>query len=130
MPLKKCIFCQMEEERKIITEAVGFVVLDQYPVNKGHCLIIPNQHYPTYFDVPQKTQIHLWELVNRAKQWVDEKYHPDGYNIGINAGKIAGQTIMHLHIHLITRYQGDMEDPRGGVRGVIPSKQKYSKMNE
>ncbi len=103
----------------------GFASWDRYPVNPGHVLVIPYGHYPTYFDAPPEVKRELWELVDQAKEIVDQKYQPDGYNIGINIGTHAGQSIMHLHIHVIPRYQGDVKNPKGGVRGVIPARQHY-----
>jgi diadenosine tetraphosphate (Ap4A) HIT family hydrolase len=91
----------------------------------GHLLIIPGRHVASVFEATSIEIPDLWNLVCRAKEYLDQKYSPDGYNIGINDGESAGQTVMHLHIHLIPRYRDDMDDPRGGVRGVIPEKQKY-----
>ena len=97
----------------------------KYPVTKGHTLIIPNRHVSSYFDLTDEEKEDLFNLLEEVKAHLDEQYRPDGYNIGINDGVVAGQTIMHVHIHLIPRYAGDMENPRGGVRGVIPRKRVY-----
>tara|TARA_Y100000590_G_C15662168_1_gene993104 strand:- start:15 stop:314 length:300 start_codon:yes stop_codon:yes gene_type:complete len=99
--------------------------MDKYPVSNGHILVIPFRHYSNYFDSSTEELQAIWELVNKGKIFVDKLVNPDAYNIGINVGEYAGQTIPHLHIHVIPRYRGDMEDPKGGVRGVIPDKQKY-----
>jgi diadenosine tetraphosphate (Ap4A) HIT family hydrolase len=88
-------------------------------------LIIPNRHFENYFDATDEEKVALWTMVDEGKELIDKLHLPDGYNIGINIGQAAGQTILHLHIHIIPRYVGDVEDPRGGVRGVIPGKQKY-----
>ena len=104
---------------------LGFISWDRHPVNKGHILVIPYRHFPDYFDITEEERNELWALVQTAKSIVDEKYNPDGYNIGINVGKWAGQSIPHLHIHVIPRFEGDVENPKGGVRGVVPDKQKY-----
>ena len=88
-------------------------------------LIVPKNHIATYFDSGAEDKKYLWELVEECKRYLDGRYSPDGYNVGINCGEAAGQTVMHLHIHLIPRYVGDIENPRGGVRGVIPDKRMY-----
>ena len=115
----------LDNKNRIFENKVGFVIFDSYPVNKGHCLIIPKRVYPNYFDSTPEELKGLNELIFKTKEYLYNKYKPTGYNIGINCGEDGGQTIFHLHIHLIPRYKGDMDDPRGGVRGVIPSKQKY-----
>jgi diadenosine tetraphosphate (Ap4A) HIT family hydrolase len=102
-----------------------FVIKDQYPVSPGHLLIIPYQHIDHWFSAPTEVKSEIIEVLDHLKKLLDENYRPDGYNIGMNCGEAAGQTVMHLHVHFIPRFNGDMEDPRGGVRGVIPSKQKY-----
>ncbi|MDD3856722.1 MAG: HIT family protein, partial [Methanoculleus sp.] len=91
----------------------------------GHLLLIPFRHIPTLFDATNEEQAALLALVREAKALLDGRIHPDGYNIGVNVGETAGQTVMHLHVHVIPRYAGDMADPRGGVRGVIPEKRGY-----
>ena len=96
-----------------------FTIFDNYPVNKGHMLIIPKRHYSDFFETSPEELEQIFNLLHQAKEKLDKLYSPDGYNIGINNGKAAGQTIMHLHIHLIPRYDGDTDDPRGGVRHII-----------
>ncbi|MCK9278744.1 MAG: HIT family protein, partial [Methanoculleus sp.] len=98
---------------------------DRYPVSPGHLLLIPFRHVAGPFDATDGEQAALLALVREAKAFLDERFHPDGYNVGVNVGTAAGQTVMHLHVHVIPRYAGDMADPRGGVRGVIPEKRKY-----
>lgn len=88
-------------------------------------LIIPKRHFSNYFQATTKEKICIWSLVEECKVYLDEKFNPDGYNVGINVGTAAGQTIMHLHVHLIPRYEGDLDNPMGGVRGVIPDKRIY-----
>jgi len=95
---------------------LAFAVYDNYPVNMGHVLVMPKRHYASYFDsTPDEIQA-LNELINKMKELLDSELKPDGYNIGINVGEAAGQTIFHLHIHVIPRYYGDVENPRGGIR--------------
>jgi diadenosine tetraphosphate (Ap4A) HIT family hydrolase len=100
---------------------------DLYPVSPGHLLIIPNRHVANWFELTDEEQRAVMELVNRARIRLDKTLQPDGYNIGINCGEAAGQTVMHVHCHLIPRYEGDREDPRGGVRWVIPELAPYWK---
>lgn len=120
-----CPFCNHEELEIIIENDLTFAIYDRYPVNKGHILIITKRHVENYFDTTQEERLAILDLLEQAKAILDEKYEPSGYNIGINCGKEAGQTVFHLHTHLIPRYKGDIDDPRGGVRGVIPHKQNY-----
>ena len=98
---------------------------DDFPVNPGHFEVIPKRHAPTIFDTTNEEKLAIFDLINEAKKLIDKKYKPDGYNIGINNGESAGQTVMHLHVHLIPRFKGDVENPRGGIRGIIPEKQNY-----
>lgn len=104
----------------------GFAAFDRHPASEGHFLVIPHRHFASYFDINDAERDELWSLVAQGKAMVDEKFRPDGYNIGINVGKWAGQSIPHLHIHVIPRYKGDVENPKGGVRGVIPDKKLYN----
>jgi len=119
-----CPFCNPTREI-IINSPYAFAIFDKFPVSKGHMLIIPKVHVSDYFDLDAEIKNGLTELLDRAKNFLDEKFSPDGYNIGINAGEAAGQTVWHVHVHLIPRYKGDTTNPRGGVRGVIPDKQQY-----
>ena len=122
-----CIFCDLFKNQKFVVYENDsmFAILDEYPVSKGHVLIIPKRHVEDYFLLTNQEKKDADDAIIWLKDCLNEKYHPDGYNIGINNGKAAGQTMMHVHIHLIPRYHGDMTDPKGGVRGVIPNKQKY-----
>ncbi len=104
-------------------EVVG--IWDGYPVSPGHALLIPRRHIATWFDATRKEQQGLMAAVDAAKAAIEKQHRPDGYNIGINSGVAAGQTIHHLHVHVIPRYEGDSPDPRGGVRLVLPAKAAY-----
>ena len=104
---------------------LAFTKTDSYPVSIGHTLVIPNRHISSYFDCTDSERLELWSLVEQVKTELEDTFAPDGFNIGINVGEVAGQTVPHMHIHVIPRYSGDMDDPSGGVRGVIPDKQKY-----
>lgn len=122
----ECPFCLKSSNAEIIIESqLIYAIYDKYPVNPGHVLIIPKRHVQDYFDLTDEEQLSCWSLVNELKKMLDRKFRPDAYNIGINNLFAAGQTIPHVHIHLIPRYQGDVKKPRGGVRGVIPDKMDY-----
>ena len=121
---KSCPFCNLEREKILETE-MSFAIYDGFPVNEGHALIIPKRHTANYFDLSLEEQNDCIELLNRVKETVQEKYNPAGFNVGININEVAGQTVPHVHIHLIPRYKGDVEEPRGGVRGVVPNKKNY-----
>jgi len=121
-----CPFCKLDADRKLIFESeTVYAIYDKYPVNAGHALIIPKKHCPDYFQLTIEEQMACMLMLNKVREEVNNQFNPDGFNIGINVGEKAGQTVNHVHIHLIPRYSGDVEDPRGGVRGVIPDKQKY-----
>lgn len=117
-----CPFCQFDA---YLENNLCYARFDLYPVTQGHTLIIPKRHVATWFDMSREEQIAALELIEQAKSYLSDKFQPAGFNIGANCGAVAGQTIDHAHIHLIPRYHGDMTDPKGGVRGVIPEKQKY-----
>lgn len=104
---------------------LAYVRVDKFPVSPGHALIVPYRHFSNYFEATDEERQAIWRLVDEAKTLVDRSHKPDGYNVGLNAGAAAGQTVLHAHVHLIPRYRGDVSDPRGGVRGVIPDKQRY-----
>ena len=115
----------LDKREKIFENSIGFVIFDKYPVNKGHCLIVPHRVYSDYFESTKKELVGLNELLFLTKNYLQNNFNPSGFNIGVNCGRDSGQTVDHLHIHLIPRYPNDIEDPTGGVRGVIPEKQKY-----
>ena len=102
-----------------------YAILDAYPVNPGHTLLITKTHVPDYFSLDQKLSNKIPTILKKLKVILDKKFKPDGYNIGINIRECAGQTIEHLHIHIIPRYKHDIDDPSGGVRFVIPEKGNY-----
>ena len=121
-----CHFCNVESEREIIaSSALSLAFFDGFPVSPGHTLIIPRRHVASFFDLTKDEKKDLLCLLDNVKSIIDEKFHPNGYNIGVNVGEAAGQSVLHVHIHLIPRYEGDVSNPRGGVRGVIPAKQNY-----
>jgi diadenosine tetraphosphate (Ap4A) HIT family hydrolase len=122
---KPCPFCALPPERIIDSNDLALVIRDGYPVSPGHTLVIPKRHIGSWFEITPEEQSAMLVLLGKAKAILEEEFKPDGYNIGINDGPTAGQTVPHLHMHLIPRYKGDLEDPRGGVRWIIPGKAKY-----
>jgi diadenosine tetraphosphate (Ap4A) HIT family hydrolase len=123
--VKPCAFCTLPAERIIHTSEHGVVIRDGFPVSPGHTLIIPKRHLDSFFNLSAEEKVDLMALLDTAKEQVEKEFSPTSYNIGINDGPAAGQTIPHLHIHLIPRYTGDVPDPRGGVRWLIPDKADY-----
>ena len=124
--LLSCLFCNKKKQKIVYSSELFFVVRDSFPVTKYHTLIIPHRHVSNFFDLNEGELIDLNKrLKKQRKSLMDLDKDISAFNIGVNAGKDAGQSIMHCHIHLIPRRKGDIENPRGGVRGVIPSKQKY-----
>ncbi len=113
-----CLFCDFQqlEPRIILDSRYWFVIKDNFSVGKGHVLIILKRHHPDLFDISWPEWKELQDIIEHAKRNLDEEFIPDGYNIGVNCGPAAGQTVFHLHIHLIPRYKGDVENPRGGIR--------------
>ena len=120
-----CPFCSLPESRILYGNDMGWVVRDAYPISPGHTLVIPKRHAGSFFDLTEDERASLFSLVTIAKAQVDAEHRPSAYNIGINDGAAAGQTVPHLHVHLIPRYAGDRYDPRGGVRWMIPEKADY-----
>ena len=125
---EECLFCNKKKQKIIFTSELLFVVRDSYPVTKLHTLIIPHRHVSNFFDLNDKELNDLNKILKKERKSLlvlDKEI--TGFNVGVNAGKDAGQSIMHCHIHLIPRRKGDIENPQGCGRGVIPTKQKYNK---
>ncbi len=128
MSIELCYFCdRLKHEHQLVYEDnLAIVLKDNFPISEGHTLIVPKTHLANIFDLESKTYNHLFKLVkNYSIELRDADKSIEGFNIGVNQGIVAGQTVMHVHIHLIPRRKGDMEDPRGGVRWVMPTKAKY-----
>ena len=124
--MKDCIFCNLEPSRIEDRNEFFVAIKDLYPVTEGHTLIIPNRHVESFFELTRDEEIAMLDMLSSQKEKLSQLDKSiTGFNVGINDGEDAGQTIMHCHIHLIPRRKGDMESPRGGVRGVIPGKQSY-----
>jgi ATP adenylyltransferase len=120
-----CPFCNPDPTQVFLQTDLILGLWDRYPVSPGHALLIPRQHIADWFEADPATQLALIAALPMAREAIEKHHKPDGYNIGINAGEAAGQTVFHLHVHLIPRYKGDQEDPRGGVRHVIPDAARY-----
>lgn len=120
-----CPFCHLPAARRWLANDVGLAFFDGYPITEGHALVIPQRHVASIFDLPAVEQAGLWRLVGQVRDELRAKLGPDAFNIGINDGIAAGQTVPHAHIHVIPRRTGDVADPRGGVRWIVPGKAKY-----
>jgi len=123
--LFQCVFCSLPRIRIVLDSPIGLVIRDAFPVSPGHTLVIPRRHVASFFELKVDEQLGLLKLLSDAKSSLDVELQPRGYNIGINDGPAAGQTVPHLHIHLIPRFGGDLPDPRGGVRWIFPEKARY-----
>jgi len=123
--MKNCIFCNIDEERIIYSNDKFYIIKDGFPVSPGHILIITKQHRENFFDLTDDELVDLNKFIKISKELIEKEYSPDGYNIGMNCGLTAGQSVMHFHCHLIPRYKGDTVNPKGGVRHVIPGKGYY-----
>jgi diadenosine tetraphosphate (Ap4A) HIT family hydrolase len=118
-------FLARPEAAHVAANALAFAIRDAFPVSPGHTLVVTRRLVETWFDATAEEQAAVMALVNAVKAALDESHRPDGYNVGFNAGAAAGQTVPHLHVHVIPRYRGDRADPRGGVRWVLPERADY-----
>ncbi len=118
-------FLPMPADRVVACNDLAFAIRDGFPVSPGHTLVITKRLVPTWFEATREEQLAILELVDEVKAQLDAELRPDGYNVGFNAGVAAGQTVMHLHVHVIPRHVGDVADPRGGVRCLMPGKGNY-----
>jgi len=127
-PNNPCIFCHIRKEELQFENQLAYSSIDSYPVSRFHSLIVPKRHVETYFELTNEEIQACNELILKTKEKIlKEDSRVKGFNIGTNAGKVAGQSIMHCHVHLIPRREGDVENPQGGVRSVIPKKQHYKR---
>ena len=122
---QSCPFCQLAAADIVAENAFHVVIRDRFPVSLGHSLIIPKHHVASLFELTAEEFNALHELLHLTKQQLDTQYQPADYNVGVNVGEAAGQTVFHLHVHVIPRYTGDQADPRGGVRWIFPEKAVY-----
>jgi diadenosine tetraphosphate (Ap4A) HIT family hydrolase len=122
----ECPLCDRIEHRDhLAANAFAVAFLDAFPLNPGHTLVVPRRHIPGLFELSNEELAALWALLPVAKQVIDAEYAPRAYNVGVNVGTAAGKTVAHVHVHLIPRFAGDVPDPRGGVRWVIPNRAAY-----
>ena len=122
----QCVLCSRLISEDLVAEndlAVAF--LDAFPLNPGHCLVVPRRHESDFFALSSEEQAAVWALIAPVRRHIETTWTPNGYNIGINVGKAAGQTVAHAHLHVIPRHEGDVPDPRGGIRWVIPARAPY-----
>ena len=127
-PNNPCLFCESKESSFIIENHLAYVSYDTYPVSKYHCLIIPKRHMKNFFDLTNDELVACNDLIKIIKKDIINKDpRVEGFNLGTNIGRVSGQSILHCHFHLIPRRSGDVENPQGGVRSVIPSKQHYKR---
>ena len=125
-PNNPCLFCNINSKDLIFDNEFAFASFDSYPVSKYHSLIVPKRHILDYFELTNDELLACNDLIKKIKKKIqNEDKTVDGFNIGTNSGVVAGQSIMHCHLHLIPRRKGDVDNPQGGVRGVIPLKQHY-----
>jgi diadenosine tetraphosphate (Ap4A) HIT family hydrolase len=122
-----CPFCDRiaRGEVDIADDPLMVALRDAFPVSPGHSLVVPRRHVASWLDLTAAEAAHAWTLVARTTRSLDLAHHPDGYNLGVNVGAAAGQTVAHAHLHLIPRYAGDAPDPRGGVRWILPAQARY-----
>ena len=126
-PNNPCIFCNPKKEQILAENNFAILKTDGYPVSDGHCVIIPKRHIKTQFELTAEENTAVHELLKQAKNIIEDKgLKPDGYNVGSNNNTAAGQSVFHLHIHIIPRYLGDVENPKGGVRQVLPKTAAYN----
>ncbi|NHA14137.1 HIT family protein [Thioalkalivibrio sp. XN279] len=125
-----CPFCEPSQERVFYQDDLICCLWDAFPVSDGHALVITRRHVPTWFEATPEEQAAVTRGIEIARQEIEKTRQPDGYNVGFNGGKAAGQTVFHLHVHVIPRFRGDVEDPRGGVRHVIPGRAVYEKASD
>jgi diadenosine tetraphosphate (Ap4A) HIT family hydrolase len=121
-----CPFCRLPPERALESNKHALAIADAFPVSPGHTLVVLRRHSASFFELTDEELAAVYDLLKRMKNYLDSSLRPAGYNIGVNVGEAAGQTVMHLHVHLIPRFAGDLADPRGGVRNVIPGKGPYA----
>ena len=122
---KNCPFCNPSDEALVARNDNVVILWDGFPISPGHALVTPVHHAASWADLTRDEKIAMLDGIDTAQQAIEREHSPDGYNIGINDGIAAGQTIMHVHLHVIPRYTGDSEDPRGGIRWILPDKARY-----
>ncbi len=124
-PNDPCLFCHPRRDEIILETEHALLIKDSFPVSPGHCLVVPRRHIATVFEASEAENQDFYYLIGEAKKHIEKTQSPDGYNLGCNNGEAAGQSIFHLHMHIIPRYKGDVDNPKGGVRWVVPKKASY-----
>lgn len=128
MNIKPCLFCDKDnpEVNTIIAQnEFAYARWDNFPASPGHAEVVPIRHVESFFDLTGAELNAIYDLAKVAKQVIDDKYQPDAFNVGVNDGEVAGRTVHHVHVHLLPRYAGDVPNPRGGIRHIIPGKGSY-----
>jgi diadenosine tetraphosphate (Ap4A) HIT family hydrolase len=120
-----CPFCSRVQKPEEVSNELVESFADAYPLTTGHSLVVPRRHVASIFDLSEREYQILWATVWQVRQALESEYNPDGFNIGVNDGAASGQTIEHAHVHVIPRYSGDISDPRGGVRWILPERARY-----
>jgi diadenosine tetraphosphate (Ap4A) HIT family hydrolase len=124
--LRDCPFCDRLAAGELLADnALAAAFPDGFPLAPGHSLIVPRRHEPDFLALTDAEQAAVWGLVGAVRRRLDAQFHPQGYNLGVNIGAAAGQTVWHAHLHVIPRYSGDVPDPRGGVRWILPARARY-----
>jgi diadenosine tetraphosphate (Ap4A) HIT family hydrolase len=124
----ECLFCDFDNSERnkiIVQDDLIYARLDNFPVSPGHVEVVPKRHVESMFELTDEEMVAIYHMLRKAKGIIDSDHHPDAYNLGLNDGRAAGRTIDHCHFHLIPRYEGDVENPRGGIRHIIPGKGSY-----
>lgn len=125
-PQQECVFCaRLAVEETIARNGLAVAIRDRYPASRGHVLIVPRRHEPDFLELSAKERSAVLSLLPAVVDWIGRKFHPDGYNVGLNIGEAAGQTVPHAHLHVIPRYKGDVAEPRGGLRWILPERAAY-----
>ena len=122
----QCMFCSIPSTDILVENENALAFFDKFPVNEGHVLIIPRRHLAGLFEATLEEIVSIWKLLKEVTVELNQRFQPDGFNVGVNEGAAAGQTVFHLHIHVIPRYHGDVEDPRGGIRKIKKSLVPYA----
>lgn len=125
MTSRDCPFCTLSTDRIWLETDIGYAIPDRYPVSQGHTLVIPRRHVRGVYDLDSGELAEVWTLVGQVRAKLAGEFDPDGFNIGVNDGVAAGQTVLHAHVHVVPRFSGDVVDPRGGIRWVIPERAPY-----
>jgi diadenosine tetraphosphate (Ap4A) HIT family hydrolase len=124
-PIAHCPFCNVAQDRILVENETALALHDSFPVTEGHTLVVPRRHITSIYELEGNEYVEIWKLVARVRSLLFERIHPDGFTVGVNDGHAAGQTVPHAHIHIIPRQYGDVADPRGGIRWIIPDKAAY-----